>query len=367
MTTLGIRNLNPGNIIDGQFAQGRPGYLGVNGRFAVFNSMGHGIAALIALLRIYRKQHKLTTVRGIINRWAPPVENNTSAYVDAVCDGWVRPDEELPDTPETYLFLAQRIARHECAPDHVQITPEDWEQGLALAGLSVPVAPAPEASPPAPEPPKEKTMAAPFAMLALKTLLTSIPTLIRFFGKGERSEENAKLADAVVPLAKQALGASNEQEVIERVMNEPGAIQTIDTVMQANLPTLIEAGGGGIAGAAQRDMAFVTALKGEPWWGFLRSPSFWALVLLLPLVYLIVLSISGVLGPVQWSDDVRASIAGLIVGTVVGGAVGYYWGQSTSRNRTPATYGGSKGLRPVCSMKATRARRIHAARAFIPK
>jgi hypothetical protein len=337
MTTRGIRNKNPGNIIDGQFAQGRPGYQGVDGRFAVFVSFGHGIAALIALLRIYRKQHKLTTVRGIINRWAPPEDNNdVSAYVTAVCDGWVRPDEELPDTPETYLFLAQRIARHECAPDHVQITTDDWEQGMALAGLPVPATQAPDVSSPAPEPTKEKTMAAPFAMLAFKTLLANIPTLIRFFGKGERSEENAKLAEAVVPLAKQALGAANEQEVIERVMNEPGAIQTIDTALQANLPMLIEAGGGGIAGARMADAA-VMGQEG-PWWGFLRSPSFWALVLLLPLVYLIVLSIIGVLGPVVWSDDVRASIAGLIVGTVVGGAVGYYWGQSTSRNRTPPTY-----------------------------
>lgn len=36
------------------------------------------------------------------------------------------------------------------------------------------------------------------------------------------------------------------------------------------------------------------------------------------------------------SIDVRAAIAGTIVGTITGGAVGYYWGQSTSRNRIAA-------------------------------
>jgi len=332
MTTLGIRNSNPGNIIDGAFAQRQPGYLGVNGRFAVFNSMGHGIAALIALLRIYRKQHKLTTVRGIINRWAPPVENNTSAYVDAVCDGWVRPDEELPDTPETYLFLAQRIAKHECAPDHVQITPEDWEQGLALAGLSVPATPAPEASPP---PPKEKTMPAPFVVLALNALSTLLPTLIRLKSKSPTGELNAEIAEKVMPVIQAAVGATNAQEAVERITNDPAALQTADKAVQDNYYMLEEAGGGGIDGARKADLA-IMGMEG-PWWGFLRSPSFWALVLLLPLVYLIVLSIIGVLGPVQWSDDVRAAIAGTIVGTIVGGAVGYYWGQSTSRNRAPTT------------------------------
>jgi hypothetical protein len=175
-------------------------------------------------------------------------------------------------------------------------------------------------------------MPAPFIGLALEALLSSVPTLIRHFGKGQRSEDNAKVAEVIVPLAKEAIGAVNEQDLAERILNEPGAIQKIDSAMQANLAQLIEAGGGGIAGARAADAA-VMAMEG-PWWSFLRSPSFWALMLMLPLVYLIVLSIIGVLGPVQWSDDVRASIAGLIVGSIIGGAVGYYWGQTTSRNRT---------------------------------
>jgi hypothetical protein len=337
MTTRGIRNNNPGNLKHGELWQGRSS-IQADPIFIQFDTMAWGIRALILTLRTYRHKHGLTTVRGIINRWAPSSDNNNvDAYVEAVCDGWVRPDEELPDEPNTYLFLAQRIAKHECAPDHTSITPEQWESGMTLAGFAIPTLNEVVVEQPQPivKPKEKEKMAAPFIMLALKTLLTSVPTLIRHFGKGTQSEENAKLAEVVVPLAKQALGATNEQEVIERVMNEPGAIQAIDNAMQANLSTLIEAGGGGIDGARKADAAAM-AMNG-PWWSFLRSPSFWALIMLLPLVYLIVLSIIGVLGPVVWSDDVRAAIAGTIVGTIVGGAVGYYWGQTTSRNRGPTT------------------------------
>lgn len=338
-TARGIRNNNPGNIRHSADRwQGANPHNQPDSEFVTFDTMAWGIRALLVLLKNYRVKHGLTTVRGIINRWAPSSENDTAAYVAAVCDGWVLPDEELPDIPDAYLFLAQRIARHENGADAAQITPEDWNAGMTLAGFVQPSTP-PSSPPVPPAPIKEKPMAAPFAMLAWKALLTSVPTLIRAFGKSPRAEENAKLAEVVVPLAKQVLGATNEQEVMDRVVNEPGAVQAIDKAVQDNWFQIAEAGGGGIAGAAARDLKMIETLKGEPWWGFLRSPSFWALILLLPLVYLIVLSIIGVLGPVQWSDDVRAAIAGTIVGTIVGGAVGYYWGQTTSRNRSNAQAG----------------------------
>jgi hypothetical protein len=79
----GIRNNNPGNIRFGKFAQ----QAGATGRddkgFAVFQSMEDGIKAAVKLLEGYVSKG-YDTVRSIINRWAPPGENNTSAYVDAV-------------------------------------------------------------------------------------------------------------------------------------------------------------------------------------------------------------------------------------------------------------------------------------------
>lgn len=76
----GIRNLNPGNIQDGDFAKSQPGYVGSDGRFAKFDTMDHGAAANAALLQNYG-QKGLNTVEGIISRYAPPSENNTKNYI----------------------------------------------------------------------------------------------------------------------------------------------------------------------------------------------------------------------------------------------------------------------------------------------
>lgn len=84
----GIRNNNPGNIDYSKNNNWR-GQIGIetsaiNPRFAKFDTPENGIRALAKLLLNYQRLHGLKTVREIINRWAPPVENITSAYVKAV-------------------------------------------------------------------------------------------------------------------------------------------------------------------------------------------------------------------------------------------------------------------------------------------
>jgi uncharacterized membrane protein YeaQ/YmgE (transglycosylase-associated protein family) len=116
---------------------------------------------------------------------------------------------------------------------------------------------------------------------------------------------------------------------------DPAAVQAASAAIEARWFDLVESGGGGIDGARKADLAIVG--QEGPWWQFLRSPSFWALMLLVPLVYMLVGSLIGLWGAATWSDDVRAGLAGSIVSSIIGGAVGYYWGQTTSRNRSPAT------------------------------
>ena len=48
----GIRNNNPLNIEDGDFARSQPGYVGSDGRFAQFQTPQHGVAAADSLLRL---------------------------------------------------------------------------------------------------------------------------------------------------------------------------------------------------------------------------------------------------------------------------------------------------------------------------
>ena len=79
----GLRNNNPGNIEFGDFAR-RHGATGSDGRFAIFPDIASGVTAMRSLLGSYQSRG-LTTVAQMINRWAPPSDNNpTSAYAQQV-------------------------------------------------------------------------------------------------------------------------------------------------------------------------------------------------------------------------------------------------------------------------------------------
>lgn len=88
--TRGVRNKNPGNIDYNQSNKWQ-GQIGLEipvgsskPRFARFDTPENGIRALGKLLLTYYTKHNLMTVKGIINRWAPPKENDTGAYVASV-------------------------------------------------------------------------------------------------------------------------------------------------------------------------------------------------------------------------------------------------------------------------------------------
>ena len=172
-----------------------------------------------------------------------------------------------------------------------------------------------------------------FVAAALPVLAANLPTLGKLFGSGsEVAERNVKAAQVAVEIVRAATGATNAQEAAEKVSSDSAAKSAAEKAVQARYWELADAGGGGIEGARRADLA---ATMGDgPWWRVFRSPSFWALLLLLTLVYLIVLSLIGVVGSATWSDDVRSALAGTMVGTIIGGAVGYYWGQTTTRNRS---------------------------------
>ena len=171
---------------------------------------------------------------------------------------------------------------------------------------------------------------APIIAALLPSLVEAIPKLGQLFKGSEVAQRNVKAAEIAFSVAKEALGATNEQEVVQRVQADPAAAQAVAKAVESNWYLLTEAGGGGIEGARKADAEARSGGRFD----FIRSPSWWALVLLLPLVYLVVLSLIGLVGSATWSDDVRAGLAGSIVSAVVGGAVGYFWGQVTSRNRS---------------------------------
>lgn len=137
MTVRGIRNMNPGNICLGE------SWLGLRMKqtdpdFCQFTSMIYGCRALLKLLRTYVEKRGCTTIRKVVERWAPPSENDTSSYVLSVAAACRRdPDERLPVDvdPLIYLDLARAIARHECGPEAEGIGDDVWEVAAKEAGL----------------------------------------------------------------------------------------------------------------------------------------------------------------------------------------------------------------------------------------
>lgn len=83
--TRGVRNNNPGNVRLGTQWNGLLPQQ-TDGAFCQFVSAPYGIRVIIKLLWAYQDFHDLTTVRGIIDRWAPPSENVTSAYAAYVAE-----------------------------------------------------------------------------------------------------------------------------------------------------------------------------------------------------------------------------------------------------------------------------------------
>ncbi|WAL80953.1 hypothetical protein OYT13_13820 [Pandoraea sp. XJJ-1] len=110
----GLRNNNPGNIRYGSFAKSQGAVGKDSGGFAVFQSAEDGLRALGDLLRSYARRG-LNTVRGVINRWAPPSENDTGAYVGAVAKRLgVGEDQALNmNDPKVIAGLTAEITRHE--------------------------------------------------------------------------------------------------------------------------------------------------------------------------------------------------------------------------------------------------------------
>ena len=92
----GIANNNPGNIRRSRVRYRGECHPSTDASFKQFESMAWGYRAMFVLLDTYRKRYGLSTLRDMIMRYAPPEENHTALYIDAVCDvTGIAPDERL--------------------------------------------------------------------------------------------------------------------------------------------------------------------------------------------------------------------------------------------------------------------------------
>jgi hypothetical protein len=134
-TPRGIRNHNPGNI-----RRSSDPWQGLAERqsdveFFTFKSPIYGVRALARTLITYQDKHGLRTIRQIIGRWAPPVENNTNAYVRAVAEATDLDADQMLDLHNfDYLFpLTKAIIKHENGQQ--PYTDAQITKALVLAGV----------------------------------------------------------------------------------------------------------------------------------------------------------------------------------------------------------------------------------------
>ncbi len=80
----GLRNNNPLNLRISLVSWVGSVNVNSDGEFEQFISIDYGIRAAIKTLHTYIKKG-YNTPEKIITRWAPPVENNTSAYIKRAC------------------------------------------------------------------------------------------------------------------------------------------------------------------------------------------------------------------------------------------------------------------------------------------
>jgi lysozyme len=160
----------------------------------------------------------------------------------------------------------------------------------------------------------------------LPTIIGMIPQLTKVFTDGTSvTDRNVVVAQKVGELIVDATQATNLQDAVETMQRDPEALQAATAAVQSQMYDLVEAGGGGIAGAR----AFAASADSK----FFYSPAFWVTVLLMPLLYgtvwIALTSESG------FSNEVRAAIASAVVTGILGAVVGFWLGSSftTSKSR----------------------------------
>jgi len=106
----GIRNNNPGNIKKNDVEWEGLSEFQTDNTFFQFKDAIYGIRALTKILITYRNKYDLKNIWSIINRYAPPSENDTEAYKNFVQKKTgLNMLEEIEFTIKDYLPVVKAI------------------------------------------------------------------------------------------------------------------------------------------------------------------------------------------------------------------------------------------------------------------
>lgn len=215
-----------------------------------------------------------------------------------------------------------------------------------------------------PPTPEEKPMGA-LAILkmfgpVLAELIPQIANIVK--PQSESAKRDATLASTIVSTIVGAAEAPNMQAAVEKMQADPAVVETVKkavvTEPQVMAALQIVEVGGGAAAAVERDQKAAAADK--PFWK--ASAVFWISVLLMPLVYWLVgsLIVGGTaerlvaaakesamvpewvtlllsLFGSEWQGETRSGGFNLVIGLVLGGICGVYFGVSVTQQKQGQT------------------------------
>jgi hypothetical protein len=361
-TPRSVRNNNPGNI-EHQASFRWQGELApdpaLEPRFARFDTPANGFRALAKNLLGYRRTHNLSTVRQIINRWAPPVENETTAYVAAVARALgVHQDNALDvEQPGTLAALAKAITIHETGGWAPWWRDEDLAAGVAAA-LDLPVeqAPAPvvEAARPSAAPPPSTPAAGPAIQLPpaqeprmpfpivpivtalLPQIIAAIPELARIVTRqpaptGEKptvSERNLQVLEKVGEIVTRATGESTVEGAVRKLQEDAGAREAAQREVRLSFPELMQLAELNEKSTTEARAFAQRMTDSGPMW---RALGFG--VILAVLAFVVVVGGGWILHGVLQADGTDLQTRGMIIGALIGfvaQVLAYFFGSSAS-------------------------------------
>lgn len=135
------RNNNPLNIVRGSQWQGllapemmTPEQQAEN-KFAVFSAPRWGFRAAAVTMITYYDRYGINTVAGVVQRWAPPVENDTNSYIGFVCAHTGFSSDEILDlhSYDVLFKLLKAMSQEEAGAWYFD--ERDIESGLKSAGV----------------------------------------------------------------------------------------------------------------------------------------------------------------------------------------------------------------------------------------
>ena len=131
MTTRGLRNNNPLNIRRNDTKWQGLAEMQQDAEFFTFIAPEWGYRAAIRTLQTYRRKYGLYTLREWIERWAPPVENDTEAYIRCVCRRTGIPETARPNI-ENMVVMCSIVAAMSFMENGVEAVKADIYKGWEL-------------------------------------------------------------------------------------------------------------------------------------------------------------------------------------------------------------------------------------------